>query len=198
MGDLSESKSVELVNRWQEGDQDAATELFHRYAERLISLAHRKLSAQLAQRIQPEDVVQSVYCSFFVGARKGRYVLEHSGDLWRLLVTITLNKLHHQYKRHTAGKRSVGLEGPTVNSTHQFRGPADVLSREPSPAEATALVDVLDQVLRALSPVQRRMVELRLEGYNLEEIAAMTEHCRQTVRRTLDRVQLLLAPARPE
>src|SRR5947209_20413942 len=102
--------SADLVMRWRDGDQRAAGELFERYAERLIALASSRLSARLARHVDPEDVVQSAYRSFFVGARDGRYVLGRSGDLWRLLVAITLHKLQHQVERHTAGKRSVVRE----------------------------------------------------------------------------------------
>lgn len=82
--------SNHLVARWQQGDQTAAAELFQRYASRLIALARSQLSVKLAQRVDPEDVVQSVYRSFFVDARNGRYDFQHGGDLWRLLVTMTL------------------------------------------------------------------------------------------------------------
>jgi len=181
---MQDDKSVELLARWRAGDQQAAADLFHRYAERLITVAHRRLSAKLAQRIHAEDVVQSVYCSFFVGARDGRYVLERSGDLWRLLVTITLNKLQHHYKRNSAEKRALDRE----QADGTVGVPLDVLAREPTPEEAVILVDVLEHLLQELDPVQRRMVELRLQGFGLEEIAAQTQRCRQTVRRILDRV----------
>lgn len=188
---MPDDASVELLARWRGGDQQAAADLFHRYAERLIAVAHRRLSAKVAQRVHAEDVVQSVYCSFFVGARDGRYVLERSGDLWRLLVTITLNKLHHQHKRHAAEKRAVDREQANGTSAGV---PLDVLAREPTPEEAAILVDVLEQLLHGLEPVQRRMVELRLQGYGLEEIAGQTQRCRQTVRRVLDRVLRQLDP----
>jgi RNA polymerase sigma factor (sigma-70 family) len=181
---MQDDKSVELLARWRAGDQQAAADLFHRYAERLIAVAHRRLSAKLAQRVHAEDVVQSVYCSFFVGARDGRYVLERSGDLWRLLVTITLNKLQHHYKRNSAEKRALDREQADGNAGV----PLDVLAREPTPEEAAILVDVLEHLLQGLDPVQRRMIELRLQGFGLEEIAAQTQRCRQTVRRILDRV----------
>ena len=65
--------SSNLVARWRAGDQQAATELFSRYANRLIALARKRLSDKLAGHIDPEDVVQSVYRSFFADAREGRY-----------------------------------------------------------------------------------------------------------------------------
>lgn len=64
-----------------------------------------------------------------------------------------------------------------------------MLARDPSPEEATILVDLLEQLLRPFDGVQRRMVELRLQGYPLDEIAADTGHCRHTVMRVLKRVR---------
>jgi RNA polymerase sigma-70 factor (ECF subfamily) len=184
--------SLALVARWRTGDQNAATELFQRYAERLIGLARHNLSNRLSNRLDPEDVVQSVCRSFFAGARDGRYVLQQSGDLWRLLVTITLNKLQDKCRRHTADKRSINREQNYGSEDSLFGIQAEVLAREPSPEEATALGDMLEQVMRPFEPPQRRMIELRLQGYPLDEIAADTGHCRHTVMRVLKRVRLQL------
>jgi RNA polymerase sigma factor (sigma-70 family) len=181
--------SVNLLARWREGDQQAATELFQRYAERLVALANRRLSAKLTARVAPEDVVQSVYCSFFTGARDGRYVLQESGDLWRLLVTITLHKVQHQFKRHNSGKRAVGMEQPLRDADGSLLLPPEFLVNDPSPEESVALTELLDRVMAELDPLQRRIVELRLQGYNLGEIAEQTGRTRPTVRRVLDRVK---------
>src|SRR5947209_1095765 len=91
-GGVMESPSADLMARWRDGDQQAAGELFRRYADRLRALARTRLSARLARHVDPEDVVQSAYRSFFSGARSDRYALRRSGDLWRLLVSITLHK----------------------------------------------------------------------------------------------------------
>jgi RNA polymerase sigma-70 factor (ECF subfamily) len=171
--------TIHLLQQWRAGDQQAAGELFRRYANRLIALARTRLSPRLAQRIDPEDVVQSAYRSFFAGAQKGEYDLERGGDLWRLLVAITLHKLHDQARRHGAGKRSVQAEEPLTEDT----------AREPSPVEALALVDQLQQVMGRLEPEQRRILELRLQGFTFEEIAAEVHLSRRTVCRTLDRVK---------
>jgi RNA polymerase sigma-70 factor (ECF subfamily) len=186
---MAESDTINLVARWREGDQKAAAELFQRYANQLVSLAQHRLSAKLASRVDPEDVIQSVYCSFFVGARANRFVLEHSGDLWRLLVAITLHKVHHQVSRHTAGKRSVARERNGANPDDDFDFPVEMLAQDPSPAEAVILADTLEEVLRELDPVKRRMVEMRLQGYSTAEIVAATQRSRATVDRVLDRVK---------
>ncbi len=86
-------ESIELLSRVRQGDEQAASDLFDRYVERLIKLARSRLSAKLQRRVDPEDVVQSAYRSFFSHAQDGRYQLHKSGDLWRLLAAITVNKV---------------------------------------------------------------------------------------------------------
>src|SRR5262245_21331099 len=102
--------AVHLLTRWQAGDQEAATLLFRRYAGQLIGLARSRLSGKVNQRFDAEDVVQSAYRSFFLRARAGQYDCEKDDDLWQLLVSITLHKLHHHVERHTARKRAVKAE----------------------------------------------------------------------------------------
>jgi RNA polymerase sigma factor (sigma-70 family) len=182
---MTDPPAEDLLARWRQGDQQAATELFRRYADRLIALARSRLSAQLARRVDPEDAVHSAYRSFFADVREGRYQVERGGDLWQLLVTITLNKVQHQVERHTSQKRAVNRE--------QHYGSEDSLvalgAREPSPAEALVLTDQVEQLMRPLDAAQRRMLELRLQGYNLEEIAATAQCSEATVRRLLDRIK---------
>ena len=184
---MVDEESAELLVRWQNGDQQAAGDLFRRYAERLIALVRSRLSEKLARRLDPEDVVQSVYRSFFSGARDGRYVLEQSGALWRLLVAMTLNKLRHQVEYHTAGKRAMDREGEAADGLEGIG--AEALAAGPSPAEALAVADELERLMRGLDPLQRRMVELRLQGYTLNEIADETRRSLRTVRRLLDRIK---------
>jgi RNA polymerase sigma factor (sigma-70 family) len=169
-------------------DPKAAEELFRRYSDRLIALARTRLSARVSSRIDPEDVVQSAYRSFFAGAHEGQ-TPQRSGDVWPLLVAITLNKLHDQVRRHTAAKRAVEREQNFGSEDSLLGIQPSSLAREPSPVEALSLVDEVEQLMRGLGPLERRMVELRLQGCNLRDIAAATERSVPTVRRLLDRVK---------
>jgi RNA polymerase sigma-70 factor (ECF subfamily) len=186
---MTDDNTSELVARWQQGDQQAAAELFGRYAARLIGLARSHLSVKLAHRIDPEDVVQSAYRSFFVGAREGRYALRQGSDLWRLLVVMMLRKLHHQVRRNTALRRSAAREESLRPDGASDGLEAQILSREPTPIEAVSLVDEVEALMRRRDPLERRVLELRLQGYNLEEIANQTQHTQYTVRRILDAVK---------
>src|SRR5262245_54743172 len=85
--------SQQLLAGVQAGRSQAADQLFNRYVERLVALARSHMSPSLRTREDEEDVVQSVCRSFFTRAREGQYILQRSGDLWRLLAAITLNKV---------------------------------------------------------------------------------------------------------
>jgi RNA polymerase sigma-70 factor (ECF subfamily) len=176
--------SAYLLARWRAGDQEAAARLWHRYATRLVGLARKWLTAEMARQQDPEDVVQSAYRSFFAGARSDVFVLRHSGDLWRLLVKITRNKLRDRFKRQRRLKRGGGHDG-----TEPAPREAEPVCPRPTPADAAALADEIRLVLAPLGPGQRCMVELRLQGYTLEEVAAATGHNERTVRRVLQRVE---------
>jgi RNA polymerase sigma factor (sigma-70 family) len=178
-----------LIARWQAGDQQAAAELFGRYANRLIALARSRLSARLAHRVDPEDVVQSVCRSFFADAREGRYAIERGGDLWQLLVTMTLHKVQDQGKRHARAKRDIGRETNFGSEDSLVGLHANLRTREPSPLEAVELTEQVEQIMRGLKPNYRRILELRLQGYNIDEIAAETQTGERTVRRVLDQVK---------
>ena len=195
---MTDEASGNLMARWQQGDQQAAAQLFGRYADRLVALARSRLPASLAGRIDAEEVVQSVYRCFFAGAREGRYDLNRGGDLWRLLVTITLHKVFYQVRRHSARKRAIGLEQMQTGKAGEADDQAELLAREPSPLEVAALADLVAQLMRQLEPLPRRMLELRLQGCKLEEIAAATDRTERTVRRVLEEVKQQLVQWCPD
>src|SRR4051812_25947148 len=109
---MTDIPSAELLARYRQHDAAAAEALFERYVERLTRLARGRLSRRLAVRVDPEDVVLSAYRSFFLLARQGNVVLGEQGDLWRLLVRITLRKVYHNARRHRADCRSMDREQP--------------------------------------------------------------------------------------
>lgn len=189
---MSDDSTVRLVARWQAGDQEAASELFYRYADQLISLARGRMSAQLGRRVDAEDVVQSVYRSFFQTARAGRFQIERGGDLWRLLVVLTIRKLHGQIRRNRAGKRALDRECSLGNDGTLDGISPEFLTHAPAPLEALSLAEEMQHVMAQLEPLQRKMLELRLQGHNLEEIAAVTERSERTVTRALREVKDLL------
>ena len=143
--------SLELLSNFSGGSEDAAEAIFARYLHRLTALARLRLSERIARRIDPEDVVLSAYRSFFVAARDGRFVLQREGDLWRLLVSITLHKLHRQVAAHQTAKRSATAE--CTNGLVEL-----IQSRDPTPEEVLIASDELEAIFAVLPPLARRQV----------------------------------------
>src|SRR5262249_26247702 len=137
-----------------------------------------------AARGDAEDVVQSVFCTFFRRSARGDFRIDTSDHLWRLLVTITLRKVRTHARRHTAGVRDVAAEVRDAEPSL-----AAALSREPAPEEAAVLVDEMAALLRDLPGRYGEILQLRLEGYSVAEIATRLALCRQTIYRALDLLQ---------
>jgi RNA polymerase sigma factor (sigma-70 family) len=187
---MGDDLSKQLLVRWRDqGDQEAANQLFHRYSERLIRLVRVRISDKLARRVDPEDVVQSVFNSFFAGARDERYVLERSGDLWRLLVAIALHKLQRQVEHHSAEKRALASEDSLESAGGLHGLAAEILADEPTPSQTVALAEEIEQLTRGMDKLPREIFELRLQGYTLNEIADMKRRSVRTVRRILDEIK---------
>jgi RNA polymerase sigma-70 factor (ECF subfamily) len=179
---------AELVQRLRGGDPLAAESLFARYAQRLTSLAEQHLSRKLASRVQGEDVVQSVFRTFFRRTAQGEFRIDSSAHIWRLLVKITLLKVRAEGRRHTAGRRDVGAEA-AGGDAWLLR----VVAHEPDPAEAVALVDQVEALLRGLPELFWRVLEMRLQGLTVTDIGLQLGISRRSVHRALHLLKQRLA-----
>jgi RNA polymerase sigma-70 factor (ECF subfamily) len=180
---MTNDLSLDLVERWRGGDEQAADELFRRYMDQLVGLARSRMTSRLSRRIDPEDVVQSAFRSFFVASRAGRFELRQGGDIWRLLVAITLNKLHDQVKRNSSGKRDSKRETALDSLTDLL------LTHGPTPLDAMTLAEEVETLMRGLGKLDRQVIELRLQGDTRAAIAEKTGRSVRTVTRILDRVK---------
>ena len=135
---MSDSGSRYLLSGVRNGDEQAATELFNRYVDRLIELARSQLSPELARRFDPEDVVQSAYRSFFRLPRADRCKLRKDEELWHLLAAITVNKARRAAERHRARKRTVELESRTAKEADPCAVSPEA-SRKPACSSSTTI-----------------------------------------------------------
>lgn len=180
--------SIHLLQRWREGDDSAATEIFERYVNRLCALARTRLSDRMKRRVEAEDVVQSAYRSFFRRAGES-YAIERQGDLWRLLAAITINKVRGQVEFHTAKKRGVYLEESMLANQSMIRVSPEVISDEPKPDDAVVMVEELSDLLGSLDETQRSIVELSMQNRTVDQIADSIKRSKRTVRRTIQQVR---------
>jgi RNA polymerase sigma-70 factor (ECF subfamily) len=190
MSDECLEVDAELVAALRAGDPNAAAELYRQHVPHLVVVAQRHLSQRLRRRMDAEDVVQSAFRSFCLRMRNGQFQFDEQDDIWRLLVTITLNKLRQKAEYHSAGKRSIEREQSlTPLTADQTWKNLDAVARDPAPDEQLVLLEDIDHLTEGLDEHQKRMVELRLLGYQLDEIAQATERSERTVRRVMDKVK---------
>lgn len=175
----------ELVRLHQQGDPEAASKVFGYYAERLSRLAEQHLSRKLSSRVDGEDVVQSAFRTFFRRIARREFKIDSSAQLWQLLVKITLRKARAHARRHTAAQRDVGMEQGGADEEWV----AAAVAHEPGPDEAAILADEIEALVRDLPPLYAQVLELRLQGCAVADIASQLGLTRQAVYRAIELLQ---------
>ena len=178
----------DLMVRLRAGDPEAAAQVFERFARRLIGLARGRLGRQVRRKVDPEDVLQSVFRSFFARQVSGQFQFEGWDGLWGMLVLLTLRKCGRKARHLRAACRDVRRE--TVDGNDAAGPPGfEGLAREPSPAEAAALTDLMEELLRRSPESERPILTLSLQGYTQPEISDRVGCTERTVRRVLTRMR---------
>ena len=172
---------AEFLTRLQTGDDTAAQELFARFTHQLITLALRNIDAGLRHKVDPEDVVQSAYKSFFVRYGDGKLDAVNWNSLWGLLTLITVRKCAERAAYHRAERRDAAREvaPPREDADASWMEP---FGREPTPFEAAMLSETLEQLLVGLDADDRPVLELSLQGFTTREISEKLGRAERTVR----------------
>lgn len=186
---IEDGSNAELLKLWKSGNQQAARVLVDRYMLRLTALAQSRLSRLLARRLDAEDIVLSAWRSFFVAANRSRLQIADDDNLWPLLATLTLRKLHRQTQRQMADRRNTARE-MSLNDDDDWQ---ELVSREPAPDDAAQLTNDLEALLARLEPTDREIMMYRLQGDELEAIAAQMKCSERTVRRAMQRIRTQVA-----
>jgi RNA polymerase sigma-70 factor (ECF subfamily) len=190
---------VDLLARVRAGDQAAAAQVVDRYARRLVTLARARLDRRILRKEDPEDVLQSVFKSFFRRAGQGQFQLDSADDLWALLVSLTLHKCGHRADYFRAARRSIQREAqPQERATESATAPCEALAREPTPVEAAILAETLERLLDGLEDHQKQIVQLSLEGAAPADIGPQVGVTQRTVQRVLKGVRERLERWRAE
>jgi RNA polymerase sigma-70 factor (ECF subfamily) len=160
----------------------AAAALYERYASRLIRLAGARLDVRLRPKVDPEDVVQSAFRTFFRRAAAGEFSGADEAGLWPLLARITLRKCHGHADHFFADKRDVRREEALAEEVEPRRAE---LPEGPAPEETAILLDLIERLRGELgSERKRQILDLSLQGYSVAEISAQVGYYERGVERT--------------
>lgn len=179
----------DLMARLRAGDNDAATQVFNRFSHRLIGLAQSRLDRRVRQKVDPEDVLQSVFRSFFVRYADAPPELQGWDNLWAMLVVITVRKCGRRVEYFHAARRDIQREVSRTPAADPSAADWDVSGDEPTPSEAAVLTETVDLLLSRLEGRQRDILALTLQGLAVPEISAQLGCTERTVYRVLERVK---------
>ncbi len=131
--------------------------------------------------------MQSVFRRFFRRVVQGDYDVPPGEELWGLFLVIALNKIRAEEVFHRAGKRDLRL---TITDGHADR----LLAAKPGEDETAyaTLQLAVEEGLERFPPQQRLMVELRIQGHEVAEIARQTGRSKRSVERALQEVRTKL------
>lgn len=184
---LNRAEDRELIERARRGDESAARQIHDQYIDRLLTVARRRISQRLASRVDPEDIVQSVFRTFFVRVKDGQFAFEDQDDLCKLLLRITVHKTLRQVAYHKAAKRDPSLETP--HGEHHREQLMALYDQEPTQEATAAFIDQLEHFLNQLQPNERKILEMRLQGHSNEDIAKALNIYDRKIRRTIEHIR---------
>lgn len=176
---LTQLSDKSLIRRFRSGNDEAAAALYARYADRLDFLAARGLGADVGGLVGSDDVVQSIFRTFFRRAAVGDYEVPEDMELWNLLVTISLNKIREVGRYHRRAKRDVGK---TVSLEDQ-QGSGGIAGADEVACHVLQMV--VDEMIEQLPEAHQQIIRLHIEGWNVPEISVETQRSRRTIERVL-------------
>lgn len=185
---IPDETDQELLDRWTQGDETAAEQIFERYSRRTWKLAENLIAQRLQPRFDGEDVVQSVFRTFLRHSRDGSYRVGPAESLWKLLSAIARNKISERVAFHGAQCRAVSREQSLASPSDDSNTGELLAAIQPRADDALALVEEVTTAVAGFDSWAKQMFEHCLEGNSTSEIAELMGCSRWSVRRTLDAI----------
>jgi RNA polymerase sigma factor (sigma-70 family) len=183
--DNNVSHWIDLV---KEGDSVAAHELWHHYYDRLVRNTRQHLRGLNRGMTDEEDIVVSVFESFYRAAEQGRFPeMSQREDLWRLLLVMSARKIidkrrHDQRQRRGAGEHVLSLQGGRSDDEALIQ----VIGDEPTPEMVLMMTESFERLLSHLGDGQLREIAVgKMEGFSNAELAIRFDCSERTIERRL-------------
>ena len=188
----NQSKNVsQWINLVKAGDSEAANQIWQHYFDRLVESVRGRLNGLNRAVSDEEDIVLSVFDSFYAAAEKGRFPdLADRDDLWRLLLTMAarkvIDKRRHDQRQRRGGNVVVHSLDKAANGGNGDSIIVEAIGDEPSPDMVLMMQESVEQLFSHLGGGQlQELAVAKLEGYSNAEIARRHECSERTIERRL-------------
>ena len=170
----------ELVGRITEGSETAVWEMLERYSHSIRRAIRRRLPTELQHRIDSADIVQSVWKSLLrQGIKPGQFNTPE--DFVAYLSKMAKWKLYETHRRFTK------FEGLDVRrETSGLGTDARIADRRiDSPSSIAQVREKWELALKSAGLRGQQVLQLKLQGLTLDEIAQQASLSKATVRRDI-------------
>jgi len=160
-----------------------------RLLKRLVPFALVRIDKLLVSKLDPEDIIQSVFGNFYEALQKGSFKPASWEEMWFLLAKMTLYKISAKKSFFYNQTRDVRLEKPIETAN-------EVPSDQSIAEEKLILEESLDFILKTLEDEsKKKSFLLTLRGHSPKEIAEELGLSKRTVERFRSDIRDLLTTA---
>lgn len=159
---------AQLLLQARMGDLQAQTRLCEEYEKQVYIVVRVLLGPQLRPHLDSVDLIQSVHRSLLAGLRDKRFEIATPENLVALACTMVRRKVARQWRKH---RRQSRLPTGPNDSQKLSETLQNLVGREGEPSEVAEYFSSLEKVCESLNPIERQMLERKLEGYTTGEVA---------------------------
>lgn len=186
--DTNVSHWIDLVKA---GDSVAANRIWQHYFDRLVRSVRGRLHGQNRAVSDEEDVVLSVFESFYDAAQQGRFPnLSGRDDLWQLLLRMAarkvIDKRRHDLRLRRGGDIPHHSLGQVADDGAHDGMLIEAIGNEPSPDMVLMMQESIVKLFSHLGVGQMKdLAVAKLEGYSNAELAKRFKCSERTIERRL-------------
>lgn len=179
------------VSHWidlvKDGDSIAANQIWQHYFDRLVRSVRGRIYGQNRAISDEEDIVLSVFNSFYNAAENGRFPdLADRDDLWRLLLRMAARKVVDKRRHDQRQRRGGNIELHSLNHAGDDKNVIEAIGNEPSPDMVLMMQESVEQLFSHLGVGQLTdLAGAKLEGYTNAELAQRFGCSERTIERRL-------------
>jgi len=166
------------------GDQDAWRELFDASYDKVLRVIRRRLnSAAMRSLFDSTDFLGDVWKS--LAEKPEHFDFENFDALLAFLSRAAERKVIDQYRRMNTLKNNIALDR-RVQAWEGFGDTTpDLQSHDPSPSQIAQATEVEEHLLSGQTGEDRRVIELKQQGFTNDEVANQTGWSLRKVQRFL-------------
>ncbi|HTQ53970.1 MAG TPA: sigma-70 family RNA polymerase sigma factor [Bryobacteraceae bacterium] len=185
--DYQNTQESELIRRAKAGEEAAFREIVEKYQSKVFSIIH----GIVRQRNDVEDIAQQVFAKVYLSIRS----FDFRSSLITWIYKITVNECF-DYLRKKKVRKLVYESDLSEDEVRRVENADPAIDRQPAADLNLARRDYVMKLLNRVSEEERMLLMMKeVEGYSVEELAAMTGMNENTIKVKLFRARQKLVKA---